>query len=108
MTNCQKNLQNTRKQNWSISDTPVTQKPRREIVRKVGGYEPRRHTMGSHFLVMVFSNNGSQPRASLLPRGEVAMSRDIFGYLSLEGWVLLLASTKPRLVVLLTILQFTG
>lgn len=107
MTNCQKNLQNTRKQNWSISDTPVKQKPRREIVRKVGGYELRRHTMGSHFLGMVLSNNGSQPRASLLPR-EVAMSRDIFGYLGLEGWVLLLASTEPRLVVLLNILQFTG
>lgn len=64
--------------------------------------------MGSHFLVMLLSNNGSQLRASLLPRGEVAMSRDIFGYLSLEGWVLLLASTEPRLVMLLNILQFTG
>lgn len=55
---------------------------RREIVKKVGGWEPRRRAMRRCFLGAVLSNNDSQPRTILFPRGEVAMSGDIFVYLN--------------------------
>lgn len=86
---------------------PVKQKPRREVVRDSGGCESRRHPMAP-FLATVLSNNDSQPGAVLLPRGHVAMSRDIFGHLSLQGWVPLLASSESRSEVLLNFRRFTG